>query len=323
MLQVVARPPRFIPPSIGGAIGLEEVRRTVRVRLEEVTADDGPLSRATPVRSAASKRCPFGLLIFVVGSLLIANAWAVVDAKFATDAAARQAVRTFVEGDDPDVRAGRSAGGGPGGRRGPRARSGSRPSSGRWGRRPSSAAQRVDLRGRVRGASAVAAVHRRLRTSAVPGALHPQRAGRPVPQRRAGRSGGVRVTRATSRERGSVLMLMPAGVLVVLLLGAIAFDLSLVFLRQRQASSLAADVRTTWRRRRFDEEAFRRDGEFRLDPDRGRDLGADLVAASDLGDLIVDVEVAVVGPDEVTVRVVVQVDYVFARAVPARPMAPR
>lgn len=43
---------------------------------------------------------PFGLLVFVVGSLLIANAWAVVDAKFATDAAARQAARTFVEADD-------------------------------------------------------------------------------------------------------------------------------------------------------------------------------------------------------------------------------
>jgi hypothetical protein len=43
---------------------------------------------------------PFGLLVFVVGTLLIANAWAVVDAKFATDAAARQAVRTFVEGAD-------------------------------------------------------------------------------------------------------------------------------------------------------------------------------------------------------------------------------
>jgi hypothetical protein len=43
---------------------------------------------------------PFGLLVFVVGTLLIANAWAVVDAKFATDAAARQAVRTFVEADD-------------------------------------------------------------------------------------------------------------------------------------------------------------------------------------------------------------------------------
>jgi hypothetical protein len=45
---------------------------------------------------------PFGLLIFVLGALLIANAWAVVDAKFATDAAARQAARTFVEGDTTD-----------------------------------------------------------------------------------------------------------------------------------------------------------------------------------------------------------------------------
>ncbi|MFZ6003798.1 MAG: hypothetical protein ACOYXM_07655 [Actinomycetota bacterium] len=43
---------------------------------------------------------PFGLLIFVLGALLIANAWAVVDAKFATDGAARQAARTFVEGTD-------------------------------------------------------------------------------------------------------------------------------------------------------------------------------------------------------------------------------
>ena len=40
------------------------------------------------------------------------------------------------------------------------------------------------------------------------------------------------------------------------------------------------------------------------------------MTASDLGDLIEDVEVEVVGPDEVTVRVVVRVDYVFARAVP-------
>jgi hypothetical protein len=44
---------------------------------------------------------PFGLLVFVVGGLLIANAWAVVDAKFATDAAAREAARTFVESRDP------------------------------------------------------------------------------------------------------------------------------------------------------------------------------------------------------------------------------
>jgi hypothetical protein len=43
---------------------------------------------------------PFGVLIFVVGSLLIANAWAVVDAKFVTTSAAREAARTYVEADD-------------------------------------------------------------------------------------------------------------------------------------------------------------------------------------------------------------------------------
>ena len=39
----------------------------------------------------------FGLLIFVIGTLLVANAWAVVDAKFAVETAARQAARTYVE----------------------------------------------------------------------------------------------------------------------------------------------------------------------------------------------------------------------------------
>jgi hypothetical protein len=39
----------------------------------------------------------FGLLIFVVGTLLVARTWAVVDTKFAVDAAARQAVRTYVQ----------------------------------------------------------------------------------------------------------------------------------------------------------------------------------------------------------------------------------
>jgi hypothetical protein len=40
---------------------------------------------------------PFGFLVFVVGTLLIANAWGVVDAKIAASAAAREAARSFVE----------------------------------------------------------------------------------------------------------------------------------------------------------------------------------------------------------------------------------
>jgi len=40
---------------------------------------------------------PFGLLTFVVGALVVANAWAVIDAKMAVSAAAREATRAFVE----------------------------------------------------------------------------------------------------------------------------------------------------------------------------------------------------------------------------------
>jgi putative hemolysin len=46
---------------------------------------------------AGIEAIPFGILIFVVGALLIANIWAVIDAKSAVDAAAREATRHYVE----------------------------------------------------------------------------------------------------------------------------------------------------------------------------------------------------------------------------------
>jgi CBS domain containing-hemolysin-like protein len=45
---------------------------------------------------------PFGVLIFVLGTLTIAGIWAVVDAKFAVDSAAREAARRYVEADVDD-----------------------------------------------------------------------------------------------------------------------------------------------------------------------------------------------------------------------------
>ena len=55
---------------------------------------------------AGIEAIPFGVLVFVVGSLLIANAWAVVDAKLAVSSAAREATRTYVEaGPDLDAAA--------------------------------------------------------------------------------------------------------------------------------------------------------------------------------------------------------------------------
>jgi hypothetical protein len=53
---------------------------------------------------AGIEAIPFGVLVFVVGVLLVANAWAVVDAKMAVSSAAREATRAYVEappGADP------------------------------------------------------------------------------------------------------------------------------------------------------------------------------------------------------------------------------
>lgn len=40
---------------------------------------------------------PFGVLVFVVGTLIVVNAWGVVDAKMTVAGAAREAVRAYVE----------------------------------------------------------------------------------------------------------------------------------------------------------------------------------------------------------------------------------
>ena len=65
---------------------------------------------ATPRRVAGDsgqvagiEALPFGVLIFVVGALIITNLWAVVDVKIAVDAAAREAVRTYVEAPDATI----------------------------------------------------------------------------------------------------------------------------------------------------------------------------------------------------------------------------
>jgi Flp pilus assembly protein TadG len=49
---------------------------------------------------AGIEAVPFGILLFVLGALLITNAWAVIDAKMAVTSAAREAARTYVEAPD-------------------------------------------------------------------------------------------------------------------------------------------------------------------------------------------------------------------------------
>jgi hypothetical protein len=57
-----------------------------------VTGDGGQV--------AGIETIALGLLTFVVGGLLAANAWAVVDARMAVSAAAREATRAYVEAPD-------------------------------------------------------------------------------------------------------------------------------------------------------------------------------------------------------------------------------
>ena len=51
---------------------------------------------------AGIEALPFGILVFVIGSLLVTNAWAVIDAKLAVSSAAREGARTYVEA-PPDL----------------------------------------------------------------------------------------------------------------------------------------------------------------------------------------------------------------------------
>jgi len=119
-----------------------------------------------------------------------------------------------------------------------------------------------------------------------------------------------------SSDRGSALMLMPAAVLIVFVLGSIALDFSIVYLRQRQALNLAADAANDAAIEGIDLETFRRTGETVLvDGDGMADVEARYEALATFGDAV-DVELVVV--DDVTVTAVVRVDYglVFAGVVP-------
>lgn len=119
-------------------------------------------------------------------------------------------------------------------------------------------------------------------------------------------------------ERGSVLMLMPAAVLIMLLLGAIAVDSAIVYLGQRQAYNVAFDAANDAAGAGFDVEAARTQGEIVYDPDRVEALAAQAVAAAAIGDVeLVSARVDGTGV-VVTVRRTVKHLFVQALGDPAR-----
>ena len=127
-----------------------------------------------------------------------------------------------------------------------------------------------------------------------------------------------RATSTRRHERGSVLMLMPAAVLIVLLLGAIAVDSAIVYLGQRQAYNVAFDAANDAAGAGFDLDAARTSGEIVYDPDRVAALAAQAVAAAGIDDL----ELVSAEPDGtgvvVTVRRTVRHLFVQALGDPSR-----
>lgn len=71
-----------------------------------MTAASGPRAhRRDDTGQGGLEAMVFGVLLFVFGTLLVVNAWSVVDTKLTTASAAREATRAFVEGGDADAAA--------------------------------------------------------------------------------------------------------------------------------------------------------------------------------------------------------------------------
>ena len=119
--------------------------------------------------------------------------------------------------------------------------------------------------------------------------------------------------RRGSDDRGSVLMLMPAAIVIVLLLGAIAVDSAIVYLEQRQAYNVAFDAANDAAGAGLDLEAVRTTGAIVYDPARVRALAEATVAAAETDGMRL---VAAVpdGDGGVAVTVEVRVRHLFGQA---------
>lgn len=107
-------------------------------------------------------------------------------------------------------------------------------------------------------------------------------------------------------------MLMPAAVVIVLLLGAIAVDSAIVYLEQRQAYNVAFDAANDAAGAGVDRDAARNTGAFVYDPNRVEELAAAAVEGAEMEGLTL--VSAVPDGDGVAVTVEVHVRHLFGQA---------
>lgn len=124
-------------------------------------------------------------------------------------------------------------------------------------------------------------------------------------------------------DRGTVLLLVPAGFLILIVLAAITFDFALLHLRQRELVDLAEAAANDAAAAAIDQGALRERAEVVLDDALvrsvvGRSLTAHTGNLTLVGAPIVRLRS---GATVVEVTVQARVDYVFARAVPGGPQS--
>jgi hypothetical protein len=124
--------------------------------------------------------------------------------------------------------------------------------------------------------------------------------------------------RRSPDERGSVLMLVPAGVLIVFVLASIAVDMSLVHLRKRQAFDLASAAANDAATAGADQAALR-SGSYLIEPGSARTVVADVVGASELAPHLAAPPSVTVTAEGVSVEITLEADYIFAGVVPGAP----
>jgi len=110
-----------------------------------------------------------------------------------------------------------------------------------------------------------------------------------------------------------VLLLVPAGVLIVIALGAMAVNAALLFQGERRAANVASSVANDVATLALDVDYFRAEGEYRLlgDVSSASETAVAVALASSDGSFVtgsLQVSVVLVTPQEVRVTVTAQVE---------------
>ena len=122
-----------------------------------------------------------------------------------------------------------------------------------------------------------------------------------------------------TNQRGSVLMLMPAAVLIFVILGAICVDFGVAYSAQRQLAVAAAAAANDVATQAIDLDLLYSTGEVRLLPDVARRVAERSVAAKALDRFEAAVADVEVDGAAVTVTLIGRARYLFAKAVPGGP----